>query len=207
MKKKIIFIFLLTSLVITFFLVYSLYKRETKKNISTVFTHNGKTVRFLSDTSLVKGVNITNQTFLDKKLTELNFWQNSSVYYFKPTGLQDKQISVNTLIVHITDKEQTLGQVYSNTNETKNPYESYGMTYNNELQLLNLLIYISPQILMQDNEDKISTRISQMLLSSIFDITHPIKSSDKQFSRFEGKNEFIKPLFDMKNQSFISTSK
>lgn len=161
----------------------------------------------ISVVSDIDGVtaNLSDEAWFRERLSEVNFWNVNNIVFFDSSGLQRGKISPLSLRVHLTDKPQPLGQtVYTEPDGKKYMYQSFGMSFDPEQRLLDLYLFVHPDILRSESKDNLSTRFSYLLLFTIFDITHPILPEQKSFEeRLIGKDDYIAKLYEVDKKAFI----
>jgi len=203
MNKKLFFILTFFCLLFSIFILlnFSLVK-QTFEDLK------GEKIFVISDIGNF-GVNISDNGFLSNTLTELSFWEKNRVALFTPKGLQRRMVTSKSLEIHLTDVEQPLGQVVS-TNEdgTDYMYQSFGMDYKDSDARIILYVYVHPDIVNTENSFDLAKRFSGLILSSLFDITHPILPEHKDFNeRLVGKNDFINTLSTVARGFFLTIEK
>ena len=166
------------------------------------------------DLSLVSDIatvsaSFSNQSWLEERLESLNFWQEAGVTLYEPSGLQRRRINVKSLVIHLTDKPQPLGQTVSILPDGGNYlYQSFGMNYDYATSSLNLLLFIHPEIIRSEAENELGTRLSGLTLSTVFDLTHPLLPQHKDFQeRLTGKDVFMEELKQIGGTSFITVKR
>lgn len=171
-----------------------------KVEVISKLTHN---VTLTSDISGMK-IEPIDDFFLRNKVEELNFWDNNTVYIYHPT----LKATVSSLTVYLTDKpipvNQEISSVMGTVNNRNEEINSISEEYNKDNQHLDLSIYFNQELL--KNNDIITNQryISYFILGTLYDIINPsstLESKDKLIQ--DNKQVFLKPLFDLKDKTFI----
>lgn len=160
----------------------------------------------LEISSDIKTINIlfSNKDFLTAKLNELEFWSPDRVTYYKPSGFAQKRVTVKTLHIVVTDREQTLGQEVILSDGKEYIDSAFGMEYDTANQQVTLFIYFHSKALETLSNELLSSRVSYKILRTLFEITHPYLLNHKDFKeRYKGIDEFTLPLAKLPNRSFV----
>jgi len=127
-------------------------------------------------------------------LAEADFLAPGQILRYNQNGMQTGQVRVAKLIVVLTPEMQGLGKTYS-VGESE-PYQSWGITYAQteqaEVSDVTIYLYVKDGIVETEEVDKLAKRYQGLLLTAIWDLTHPKRAGDKEFARFEGMSEYNK---------------
>lgn len=91
-----------------------------------------------------KKVSLTNEGYLNKKLTELDFWGRGKVNDYPASKLAPTFVTVEKLKFVLTEKPQAFGR-YSNSSTGLPINYSYGQLYNPTTKEMTLIIHIDPK--------------------------------------------------------------
>lgn len=123
---------------------------------------------------------------LNSYLTDFGFWEENGVVYRQTR----KKVSVNKLVVHLTDKEQRYDRFISaGTDEV---YQASGETYADGK--LDLYIFIDTSILENGKEEDLSRRINRQALHTAYTLTHLDMQTD---ARIESMEETLNKIVDV----------
>ncbi len=125
-------------------------------------------------------------------LAEAGFSAPRQITRYLPSGRQAGSVEVDKLLILLTSHEQAIGKTYG-VGESA-PYQSWGIEYaqtdGGEASDVTIYLYIRESIVQTEEADKLAKRYQGLLLSAIWDLTHPKQPQDKEFARFEGMSEY-----------------
>ena len=146
--------------------------------------------------SQVAGIQVqgVDTNLIKKTLAESNFTLPGQITRFQPNGLQAGKVSVRKLMVVLTPEEQGLGKTFG-VGESA-PYQSWGIAYNDTREAgvadVTIYLYVRESIVETEEAEKLGKRYQGLLLTAIWDLTHPKQTGDKELARFEGMSEYNK---------------
>lgn len=149
-------------------------------------------------------VSLKSQGLLEAKLGETGFWDEKNVSIYTNLGAISSRESIVSLHIILSDKPQTLGRVESvNPDGTRHRYQSFGMSYDKALSKLTLILHVDPTIIKTEGKEALERRFSGLLLSAVYDLTHPPLPEHTNFSdRLAGKDDFLKPFVENSENYF-----
>lgn len=190
--KRILYILLALFLIIDAFIAFKLFRPSVSTDISSTKRDRSIEVR---SSNLTKIPHLQNTAYLNKKLNEAGFWKTKNVNYF--VGNIEK-VTVNHLIIEITDKPQLWGGQLNNFQEKK-VILSYGQSYYAPSQTMTIYVHVIPEFF---SGESIETVYGSALLQSIFDLTYKYPKSQKDYS--SGMVKFASDYYENpENQKII----
>lgn len=172
-----------------------------KGGLTQLLVQTPGSVTVVSDIATVSA-QLTNGDWLMERLQEVTFWGNQRIALLKPSGFQTKRITVRSLVVHLTDQPQPLGQTYSaDAKGTKGDmYQSFGMRYDATNGQLDLVLFVHPRLIQSDPVGSLASRFSGLFLFAVFNITHPLLPQHKSFEeRLVGLDDFVRKINEAPN--------
>lgn len=131
---------------------------------------------------------------IEATLAEAGFVAPGQISRYEPNGFQAGSVEVDRLLVVFTPDEQGLGKTYGSGESL--PYQSWGIAYAQteeaEVSDVTIYLYVKDSIVQTEETDKLSKRYQGLLLTAIWDLTHPKQAGNKEFARFEGMSEYNK---------------
>ncbi len=206
MNQRLVFIFVGFLVLINIgLLLTSLNKKNNSKNLSdkssnvapTQAKNNIPNNGYISAISNIDGIDVSlkaEDAQLKKMLKELGIFEPNSVALYTEKGLQTNLITVNELTIHLTDKEQSLGQItYELPNGKIEVSQSFGMKYDQSSKKMDLYLYLKKEIIEKEEAKDLSRRFTYMLRYALWDLTHPLKDGNGGIEEItDGKDEFMK---------------
>jgi hypothetical protein len=125
-------------------------------------------------------------------LAEAGFSAPGQITRYQSSGRQAGSVEVDKLHIVLTPHEQAIGKTYGAGESA--PYQSWGIEYaqtdGGEASDVTIYLYVRESIVQTEEADKLAKRYQGLLLSAIWDLTHPKRPQDKEFARFEGMSEY-----------------
>ena len=142
---------------------------------------------------------IANKEYLDKKLDEINFWDENRINLFNK---RLTKVTVSRIEFELTDKPQSLG-ARSDTGKTEDTLYSYGQQFNESSGVMKIIIHLNPVFQPTASLDQ---RYSGVALLALFDLAQDYpRKSDEEYNRAL-KNFTIELYENPKTTSFIAIS-
>jgi len=163
MRNLLISLLVVFLLVDVFLAVTLFYPNLTSSIVSMTPSHEIS----VSSTIPNMKVSLTNEKYLNKKLSKLNFWGEKKVANYARAQLE--YVTVERLKFILTDKPQVLA-LRDDSNTAKNVQYSYGQLYDPSTKTTTLLLYLNPSL---KSDLPLSFRYTGLALLALFDTTHP----------------------------------
>ena len=202
--KKLLVIFLI--FIITLIIGLLTYARvlENKKEPTS---QEQRTITISSDIATVSAT-LVNVNELQNKLDSIGFWGENALSHRDMTGFQDKLITAHALQVTLTDKPQPHGKTVSILQDgTEFMYQSFGMVFNESTGKLELKLHVIPSIIAKESSQDLGIRFSSLLLSSVYNLAHPLRAGIDNSKRLDGQSSFIKSIQQVRDNTFMTRKK
>lgn len=139
----------------------------------------------------VRGIDVE---LIKATLVEMGFVAPGQITRYQPSGLQAGSVGVRRLQVVFTPEEQILGKTYGVGESV--PYQSWGVNYNKTntegVEDVTIYLYVQESIVQTEEAANLAKRYQGLLLTAVWDLTHPKRAGDKELARFEGMSEYNK---------------
>lgn len=190
MKKKHWLIIITTATIIGILLIVAVSNISSFKPERSSHNHEINITTDFQDKTI--NAKLVNYEYLIEKMDETNFWGSQAVSVYGANGAIQTSVTVRNLQIILTDKEQPLGKVSSqNTDGSLGTYQSFGTKFNSE-GIMSIYLHVSPNIIQEESYDDASYRYAGILLSAVFDLTHPRLPEHTSFEeRLVGKDIFM----------------
>lgn len=205
MNQRLVFIFIGFLVLINIgLLLTSLNNKNTTKSLSKDLkvtptnvntANNNSNKEYISAISNIDNISASlkaDDLKLKMMLKELGVFEPNSVALYTDKGLQTKLISVNEIVIHLTDKEQSLGQITSEVENKIVVYQSFSMKYDSASKKVDLYLHLQKGLIEKEDAAGLSRRFSYMLRYALWDLTHPLKDQNGGIEEItKGKDEFM----------------
>lgn len=180
--KRFLFALFLIFLLIDIALAFNLFTPRMTKLSTDTFPKSG--IIISSDIPHTSAT-LVNETYLSKKIAELNFFGEGKVKHYLNKNIE--RVTVKSVRFVITTIPQLWGQ-RSDSNAGKVVLYSYGQEYNSQTKVMTLFIHIDPSL---KPSFPLSQRYSKMILYALFDLIQPSPTPD-QDTYFSSMSAFMK---------------